>query len=176
MINKYFIFKIKDEFLPITIREYIQNGKICSDQNSYYNNIYYINQKYLRKLKIQNIENTISEDEKIVLEFLINTDLTQFLTQKQYEEKIQHYTYGHSGTSGAMGTSGWVGVSGFSGANTAMTYQTTYHLSSPATISNVQLIKSTTKTYNILVYFRYFRKIINRCMHFLFQKIRSPVF
>jgi hypothetical protein len=105
-MNQYFIIKIKDEFLPEVIIEYIKNGKICADENANYrlfphtsrvNIIYYIDKKYFRKLKIQSIENSISENEKQLLEFLINKNINRLLTQEEYNTNIInkhcHYIY-----------------------------------------------------------------------------------
>jgi hypothetical protein len=118
MINQYFTVKI-DEFLPKIIKHNISLGKIS--QSTLYN-IFFIDQKYLRKLKIQNIEGSISEDDKDLLEFLINKDLleflinkdlTKFITKDEYELKLKNASY--VGVSGSCGTSGTVGISGFSG-------------------------------------------------------------
>ena len=45
-------------------------------------------QRLLRKLKIKNIENSISENDKKLLEFLINTDFTYFLTTEELKENV----------------------------------------------------------------------------------------
>ena len=130
MINQYFIFKIKDEYLPDIISKYIKEEKIHHDHHdnvSYYDHIYCIDQKYFRKLKIQNIENSISEDDKKVLEFLINMDLVKMLTQEEYNEKIK--TSGsYWGTTGVSGSAGCTGVSGVSGSAGYVGLSTTHML------------------------------------------------
>jgi hypothetical protein len=112
MENQYFIFKLKDEYLPDFIKVE-RNIK----KNNYLNNIYYIEKKYFRKLKIQNIENTISENEKKVLEFLINENFTHLLTQEEYEKKNKS-----QGWSSSSGATGYAGVSGSSASYTGYTY------------------------------------------------------
>ena len=90
MANQYFKFKLKDEFLPKIINEYIQNGKIKCEYYDYAGRpslsaIYYIEFKYFRKLKIQNIMKDISKEEKELLEFLINESFTKLITLQEYE-------------------------------------------------------------------------------------------
>ena len=110
MNSQYFKFKIKDEYLPTIIHIFIQDGKIKIERGS----VLSIDLKYFRKLKIQNIENSISEDDKVVLEFLINRDFTILLTPSEYESLYTKFAgiYGVSGTSGSVGVSGIMGTSG----------------------------------------------------------------
>ena len=84
MENQYFIFKIKNEYMP----NYIINNNLLK-HNKW--SIYSINLKDFRKLKIQNIEGTISTEDKRLVEYLINDNFTHLLTQKEYEEKTKYF-------------------------------------------------------------------------------------
>ena len=111
---QYFIFKNKNEFLPEIIKESLINNKI---RRYYYYDIMFISLKYFRKLKIQNIENIISEDEKALLEYLINTSFTLLITKEAANERGV-VTSGYGGVSGSAGTSGVSGYAGISGCTT----------------------------------------------------------
>lgn len=115
MENQYFIFKLKDDFLPEVIKEY-QRRKILKQFS--WSDIYFLDKKYFRKLKIQNIEERISEEEKSLLEFLINESFTKILNNSEIEglsKRYNSYSSSSSGASGYSGTGGSVGVSGVSG-------------------------------------------------------------
>jgi len=117
MQKQHFTFKMKYEYLPQFIKDVIDDRKI--EYSAY--DIYFINQKYLRKLKIENIENKIKVNDKKLLEYLINEDVVQFLTQEEVQNKLRYNSgasgsQGTSGTSGKPGTSGVSGVSGVSGS------------------------------------------------------------
>ena len=102
MQKQYFIFKIKNEYLP----EFIKNSIILGKINSSFHGIYHIEHKYFRKLKIQNIENNISSDDKVLLEYIINENFTHLLTQEEFIKRssINKPTSGASGSIGATGT------------------------------------------------------------------------
>ena len=116
MDKQYFITKIKDEYLPQVIKDNILNGKI---QKYSYFSIFYIDKKYLRKIKIKNIEETLSQNEQILLDFLLNDNFTHMLTNVEFEEKTKKTSWGSSGVSGVSGTSGWssgtIFATGYSG-------------------------------------------------------------
>lgn len=113
------IFKLKDEYLPNFIKEYIQQKKITFSYKMY---VYTISQKLFRKLKIQNIENSISNEDKLVFDFLSNDIFTKILSQKEYDALYKSGmsgtagTAGYTGNTGATGASGWSGTSGTSGS------------------------------------------------------------
>jgi len=114
-MNQYLIFKLKDEFLPDIIKEYIKKEIINWDRKSW--RAHYIDQKFFRKIKIQNIDETISIEEKKIFDFLMNSDFTKLLTNEEYESlKI------NSGTSGTSGFSGTSGTSSYSGASFASSW------------------------------------------------------
>lgn len=122
-MNQYFITKIKDEYLPEIFLEYVREKKI----QQYYP-IFFIDNQYLRKLKIQNIEQSIDEKDGMLLTFLLNENNVIMITQKEFEEKYKSRGF-YSGTSGYAGVSGTYGVSGVSGVSggwgtTAGTYVT----------------------------------------------------
>ena len=114
MKNQYFIFKLKDQYLPEVVKK-------CKELKRYFwTEMYEMDKRYFRKLKIQNIEQKISDDEKTLLEFLINTDYTVVLTQLEFEKyggnNYNNYkTSSTSGYTGVSGSAGVVGVSGVSG-------------------------------------------------------------
>ena len=65
-MNQFFIFKIKESYLPVHIRDVKGNKYHFYARGSVkdnINNIYYIGVKEFRKLKIQNIEQNISEED-----------------------------------------------------------------------------------------------------------------
>lgn len=124
--NQYFITKIKDEYLPQVMKDNISNGRI---RRYTYFTIFYIDKKYLRKIKIKNIENSLDEEEKALLDFLLNENFTDMLTMTEFEEKTKNgswggtsYSSGMSGSSatsgsfgsGSVGCSGVYGVTGYS--------------------------------------------------------------
>jgi len=120
MVYQYFTSKLKDEYLLEIIKESVSNGNIKSFYPYSYE-ILSIDKKYLRKLKIQNIENNIQDKDKILLEFLINENYVKMLTQSEFEERTKNRIYrgtsGYTGSSGSSGTSGVSGMSGITGTS-----------------------------------------------------------
>jgi hypothetical protein len=114
MKEQYFITKLKDEFLPVCFFESIEKGKI----KSFYpwnNALFFIELKFLRKIKIQNIQNDIDSDDKLLLEFLLNDNFVKMLTDEESKITIDKFNYSSSGNfGGATGATGWAGVSGIS--------------------------------------------------------------
>ena len=105
-MEQHFIFKIKSQYLPKFITEYERNGKFKSSGV-----INTIDIKFFRKLKIQKIENDISEEDKKFLDYLLNDDFVDLLTEEEYNNLTAKY----SGARGSSGTSGTYGMSGISG-------------------------------------------------------------
>lgn len=75
----YFRFKIKRDYLPEVIINYC-NIKHADEKHDvgyllYREDLCYINKLYLRKLKLQNINNTILHDDKIFLEYILDSNL-----------------------------------------------------------------------------------------------------
>jgi hypothetical protein len=147
MENQYFIFKIKDAFLPEVIKEY-QRRNILKQFS--WSDIYSLDKKYFRKIKILNIENRISEEEKSLLEFLINESFTKILSTSEFEGMNSGYrtsasssTSGWSGTAGAVGASGVSGYSGYGGSGSVGslgTYNYTNTVSTSITTPNTQTV------------------------------------
>ena len=120
-MKNYFKFKTKDEYLPEFIKDCIQNNSIIYHGAQ----IYTVDNKLIRKLKIEKLENKISDKDKEFLNYMISDIFIYYLTEEDCE-KIKHnqsYTTntttffnglsGSSGGSGSSGTynSGWsVGV------------------------------------------------------------------
>jgi len=141
MVYQYFTSKLKDEYLVEIIKENLSNGTI-KNFYPYSYEILSIDKKYLRKLKIQNIENDIQDKDKTLLEFLINENYVKMLTQSEFEEKTNYNRAYNSGTSGYSGTSGPYGVSGVSG---------TYGVSGCSGVSGTTIKKlNTTKHWELL--------------------------
>jgi len=109
-MNQYFDIKLKEEYLPDFITKFLHEGKIKYITHG----VYEIDQKYFRKLKLQNIQNDILEDEKKLVEFLINEKFVKFLTKEEFSKKSAWSSWG-IGVSGTCG-SGTYGISGSSGA------------------------------------------------------------
>ncbi len=82
-MKQYFKFKIKDEYLPDFITELKNDGKLVDNELFNSSDILSIDNKYLRLLKIKNLENNISEKDKEFLEFLLDDRNTVFLTKDQ---------------------------------------------------------------------------------------------
>lgn len=82
-MKQYFKFKIKDEYLPSFIKELKYEGKIADGKLFKSSEILCIDNKYLRLLKIKNLENNISERDKEFLKFLLDDRFTVFLTNEQ---------------------------------------------------------------------------------------------
>ena len=74
-MEQYFIFKIKNEYLP----DYISGNNLLKHCNW---SVYSIDLKFFRKLKIQNIDGTISMENKKLVEYLMNDNFIHLLTQK----------------------------------------------------------------------------------------------
>lgn len=87
MINQYFKFKIKNEYLPSIVNDYIKNKIITQTRDIVIpvDTIYMIKLTYLRKLKIEKIENRITNNERILLDYLTNDNFTHMLTEKEYK-------------------------------------------------------------------------------------------
>jgi len=114
MKKQYFRFKIKDYFLPKNILNYININKVKRE----YGDIYYVDNKYLRKLKIENIENNISNENKLFLEYLIDERFIQLVSDEEYikiSSSTTTWTTGFSHSGGISGSSGQSGFSGVSG-------------------------------------------------------------
>ena len=111
MNEQYFETKLKDKFLPKIVIENIENGKLKAF-NTWNLNVLIIDKKYLRKIKIQNIEKKISEDDKLLLEFLLNDNYVNMLSNSEAEKLNKSSGSGTSWTSGMSGMSGMSGVSG----------------------------------------------------------------
>lgn len=112
-MNQYFIFKVKYNYLPEYIREYINSDKILKEPGT---DIYYISKREFRKLKLKNIQNELEDDDKKVIEYLINENFIDFLTEDQFKQLVKRQSwYGMSGTSGVSGVSGSSGTFGMSG-------------------------------------------------------------
>ena len=118
MNEQYFETKLKDKFLPKIVIENIENGKLKAF-NTWNLNVLIIDKKYLRKIKIQNIEKKISEDDKLLLEFLLNDNYVNMLSNSEVEKLNKG-----SGTSWTSGATGMSGVSGVSGTWMTGTYGT----------------------------------------------------
>jgi len=124
MEQQYFIPKHKDEYLPEIVNEMMLSGRI---QRVYpwNNSILSIEKRFFRKLKIQNIENRLTGDNKKLLDVLIDEKFTHLLTPSEYKKRTTtQSSSGFSGTWGMSGTSGVSGVSGgygVSGSNTITT-------------------------------------------------------
>lgn len=82
-MKKYFKFKIKDEYLPDFIKEFKKEGKIIDGVMFKSSDILSIDNKYIRLLKINNLENNISKRDKEFLEFLLDDRFVVFLTKEQ---------------------------------------------------------------------------------------------
>ena len=111
---QYFEIKLRREFVPEIIENSISSGKLKKPKWSY--EFVMIDQKYLRKIKIENIENKLDGEDKILLNFLLNENYVQPLTKEEYEKKTTASTTGYSGVSGMSGSQGVSGVSGVSGS------------------------------------------------------------
>jgi hypothetical protein len=113
MEKQYFMFKIKEQYLPDVIRQNI--GK-CLYKDAY-TYTYYIDKKYLRKLKIKNIENDISEENKILINYLINDNFIDMISNERYKMYFENgkCPSGPTGISGSTGISGPKGISGLTG-------------------------------------------------------------
>lgn len=112
-MNQYFIFKVKYNYLPEYIREYINSDKILKEPGT---DIYYISKREFRKLKLKNIQNELEDDDKKVIEYLINENFIDFLTEDQFKQLVKRQSwYGMSGISGVSGVSGSSGTFGMSG-------------------------------------------------------------
>lgn len=109
-MEQHFEFKIKDQYLPKFINDYRKDGKIKSSPFRYYT----IDIKYFRKLKLQNITNTISEEDKLFIEYLINDNFVQMLTEEESKTIMRNSTSGYSGSQGVSGVSGSYGTTGTS--------------------------------------------------------------
>jgi hypothetical protein len=99
MNRKFFIFKLKDEYLPDFVKKYsklYKHDPYCGTMS----NTYYIDEKHFRKLKIKNIEQKISNEDKILLEFLMNVSYTRILTQLE----VDKYTGSHGVGFGGIGS------------------------------------------------------------------------
>lgn len=112
--NQYFITKIKDEYLPQVMKDNISNGKI---QRYTYLSILYIDKKYLRKIKIKNIDKSLGEEEQTLLNFLLNDNFVDMLTIKQFEKKTKNvgFTTGSQNWGSTTGSSGTLGIYGLYG-------------------------------------------------------------
>lgn len=121
MNNQHFIFKNKDKYLPFIITKSIKNKIIKRDLLD----VFYIDKKYLRKLKILNIEDKNSDDDKILLEYLINDSFVDMFSEEKYNNYIKNFStsgnsqQGSQGLQGLQGVSGAQGVSGVQGATYA---------------------------------------------------------
>lgn len=102
MKKQYFRFKIKNEFLPGFVLNYF--GKVQKE----FVDVYSIDNIYLRKLKLQKIENTISDEDRTFLDYLIDDRFTYFMTKKEYEKLLNSRAMmsGMSGSSGSYVVSG----------------------------------------------------------------------
>ena len=70
--------------------------------------IYGIDIKYLRKLKIKSIEKSISEEDKLI-KYLLNQDFVIFLTKEEIDNIIKS-PVGKTGFAGATGIPGFSGT------------------------------------------------------------------
>lgn len=116
MKAQYFITKLKDEFLPDVIFDSIEKKKIKSCYPWNYT-LFIIEQKYLRKIKIQNIQNGIDAEDKLLLEFILNDNFVKMLTDEESKkliDKLSYNKYSSSGTAGGAGATGSVGITGIS--------------------------------------------------------------
>lgn len=112
MKKLHFIFKVKDEYIP----DYIRTNKNILLANDY-PKIYKIDNPYIRKLKLENLEESISDINKKILNYLLDDKLIDYLTEKEFEEKKSNF-FGTSwtGSSGIAGPSGVFGMSGTAGS------------------------------------------------------------
>jgi hypothetical protein len=113
MKEQYFITKLKDEFLPVCFFESIEKGKI----KSFYpwnNALFFIELKFLRKIKIQNIQSDIDSEDKLLLEFLLNDNFVKMLNEEESKITIDKLSYSSSSSGTAGGVTGCVGITGSS--------------------------------------------------------------
>jgi hypothetical protein len=104
MQKQHFIFKIKSNYLPKFINDYIKSGVI--DYTISWLDIFNIDQKYFRKIKIQSIEKRISNDDKQLLDYLTNDNFTHLISQEEVDIKVRDYSSNRSGPKGAQGPPG----------------------------------------------------------------------
>lgn len=86
-----------------------------------------IEYKYLRSLKLKNIDNNISTNDKEILDYLLDDRLVSYLMEDEMNDLIRSSNWfsvsgsagvsGMSGVSGSDGASGVSGVSGMSGVS-----------------------------------------------------------
>lgn len=110
---QYFEIKLRNEFVPEIIQNSINSGKL--KKHNWYSQFVMIDQKYFRKIKIENIENRLEGDDKILLNFLLNENYVKLLSKEEFENRTKATSTGYSGVSGVSGTYGVSGVSGVSG-------------------------------------------------------------
>lgn len=97
MKELYFIFKVKDEYIP----DYIKlNEKLLLV--NYYLKIYKTDNNYIRKLKLENLQNNISSIDKKILEYLLDERLIDYVTKKYFDEN-NYGSLGMHGTSSIVG-------------------------------------------------------------------------
>ena len=87
-MKNYFKFKTKDEYLPEFIKDCIQNNSIIYHGAQ----IYTVDNKLIRKLKIEKLENKISDKDKEFLNYMISDIFIYYLTEEDCE-KIKFYDY-----------------------------------------------------------------------------------
>ena len=84
----YFKFKNKNEYLPEFIIDFLKKNKIDEPfeekigEVTFHYDICYIDKSYLRKLKLQNINNSISYDDKMFIEYFLNPNFVDFIGDK----------------------------------------------------------------------------------------------
>jgi len=93
---------------------------------------FYINKQFLRKIKIQNIENSISKENKKILNFLLNEKNATLVTEVEYLKNInQRFSYSTNTTTVYFPT-------------TSTTTSTTFTTSTTSTTSTAKTLTTAT--------------------------------
>lgn len=117
---QYFEIKLRNEFVPEIIQNSINSGKL--KKHNWYSQFVMIDQKYFRKIKIENIENRLEGDDKILLNFLLNENYVKLLSKEEFEKKTLASTTGYSSSTGATGYSSSTGACGVYGLSGSAAY------------------------------------------------------